>query len=160
MFKTKRVTGILMILGLLVSGGAFAQTQPMTPQQKVEVDVDDNELTKFAEAFQEIRMINQQAQQKMVSAVEEEGLEIQQFNEMYKASMDPNQKVEASDKEKEKYESAVKSIEEMQSGIQEEMETAVSKKGFTTERYEKLAMALQTDKGLQQRLQKILAGQR
>ncbi|MDT0676058.1 DUF4168 domain-containing protein [Autumnicola musiva] len=146
-----------MILSLLLSVGAFAQTQPM-PQQKVEVDVNDDELAKFAEAYQEIRMINQQAQQKMVGVVENEGLEIQQFNKMYQASMNPNKEMQATAEQQEKYDSAVQAIEGMQSEFQTEMENAISDKGFTVERYEKLAMALQTDQEMQQRLQEMLGG--
>ncbi len=159
MLRSKKITGFLMVLSLLFTAGAFAQTQPMPQNQKVEVDVNDGELAKFAEAYQEIRMINQQAQQKMMAVVKEEGLEIQQFNKMYQASMNPNTEMEATAEQKEKYESAVQTIEGMQGQFQDQMEDAITEKGFTMERYEKLAMALQTDQEMQQRLQEMLSGQ-
>ncbi|MDT0642918.1 DUF4168 domain-containing protein [Zunongwangia sp. F363] len=159
MFKSGKIKGLLMAMCMLFTIGAFAQTQPMPQQQKVEVDVDDSELANFAEAYQEIRMINQQAQQKMMAVVKDEGLEIQQFNKMYQASMNPNTEMEATAEQKEKYESAVETIEGMQGQFQDQMENAISEKGFTMERYEKLAMALQTDQEMQQRLQEMLSGQ-
>ncbi|MDT0688403.1 DUF4168 domain-containing protein [Salegentibacter sp. F188] len=156
----KKIAGLLVVLMLMGSMSAVAQTQPMPPQQqKVEVDVDDAELAKFAEAYQGLRMVNQEAQQKMVSVVEDEGFEIQRFNEMYQASMNPNEELDVTGNEKEKYEATVQKIEGMQGEFQEKMEEVITDQGFTMERYEKLAMALQTDPEMQQRLQQMLQGQ-
>lgn len=46
----------------------------------------------------------------------------------------------------------------MQSEFQEEMESAISEEGLDVARYEKIAMALQTDTELQQRLQQLMQG--
>ncbi|MDT0650755.1 DUF4168 domain-containing protein [Autumnicola edwardsiae] len=155
----KKIASLLIFLTVVGSMSAIAQTQPMPPQQKVEVDVNDQELAKFAEAYQGLRMVNQQAQQKMVDVVESEGFDIQRFNEMYQTSMDPNKELEASAEEMDKYESTVQKIEGMQGEIQEQMEEVITDQGFTMERYEKLAMALQTNPEMQQRLQEMLQGQ-
>jgi hypothetical protein len=159
MLKMKKIASLLIFLTVVGSMSAIAQTQPMPPQQKVEVDVNDQELAKFAEAYQGLRMVNQQAQQKMVDVVESEGFDIQRFNEMYQTSMDPNKELEASAEEMDKYESTVQKIEGMQGEIQEQMEEVITDQGFTMERYEKLAMALQTNPEMQQRLQEMLQGQ-
>jgi hypothetical protein len=159
MLKMKKIASLLVFCILIGSMGAIAQTQPMPQQPKVEVDVDDQELAKFADAYQGLRMVNQEAQQKMVKVVEDEGFEIQKFNEMYQTSMNPNEELEASDEEMKKYEATVQKIEGMQGEFQERMEEVISEQGFTMERYEKLAMALQSDPEMQQRLQQMLSGQ-
>lgn len=160
MFKLRKITNLFMLLIFLVSLNAVAQKQPQLQQQKqVKVNVDDKELTQFAEVFKEVRKINDNAQQKMISVVQDEGLELQQFNEMYQASVDPNKEVKADSNDKAKFKSAVKKIEGMQGEFQKELETAVVDNGLSMERYEKVATALQTDRALQQRLQKILVDQ-
>ncbi|MDT0645248.1 DUF4168 domain-containing protein [Zunongwangia sp. F260] len=155
----KKIASLLVFIALIGSMNAIAQTQPMPQQQKVEVDVDNEELAKFAEAYQGLRMVNQEAQQKMVKVVESEGFEIQRFNEMYQTSMNPNEELDASADEMEKYKAIVQKIEGMQGEFQERMEEVITEQGFTMERYEKLAMALQTNPEMQQRMQEMLQGQ-
>ncbi|MDT0686160.1 DUF4168 domain-containing protein [Autumnicola psychrophila] len=155
----KKFASLLVFIALIGSVNAIAQTQPMPQQQKVEVDVDNEELAKFAEAYQGLRMVNQEAQQKMVKVVESEGFEIQRFNEMYQTSMNPNEELDASADEMEKYKATVQKIEGMQGEFQDRMEEVITEQGFTMERYEKLAMALQTNPEMQQRMQEMLQGQ-
>ena len=159
MLKMKKIASLLVIFMLMGSMSAIAQTQPMPQQPKVEVEVDNQELAKFAEAYQGLRMVNQEAQQKMITVVEDEGFEIQRFNEMYQTSMNPNKELDASAEEMKKYKATVQKIEGMQGEFQEKMEEVITDQGFTMERYEKLAMALQTDPEMQQRLQEMLQGQ-
>lgn len=161
MIKSKKIAGLLFAFALFGSASVFAQTQqmPQQPQQQaVEVDVSDEELSKFADAYQKIRMVNQEAQQEMAKKVEESGFDIQRFNEIHQASLDPNAEVEVTEEEKTKHEEVVAEIEGMQGEFQEEMESAISEQGLEIERYEKIAMALQTDTELQQRLQQLMQG--
>lgn len=159
MLKMKKIASLLVFFTLMGSMGAIAQTQPMPQQPKVEVDVDDQELAKFADAYQGLRMVNQEAQQKMVKVVENEGFEIQKFNEMYQTSMNPNKELDATEEEMKKYKATVQKIEGMQGEFQEKMEEVITGQGLSLDRYEKLAMALQSDPEMQQRLQQMLAGQ-
>jgi len=159
MIKSKKIAGLLFAFALLGSASVFAQTQlPQQQQQTVEVDVSDEELSKFADAYQKIRMVNQQAQQEMAKKVEESGFDIQRFNEIHQASLDPNTEVDATEDELTKHKEVVSEIEGMQGEFQKEMENAISEEGLDVARYEKIAMALQTDTELQQRLQQLMQG--
>lgn len=160
MIKSKKIAGLLFAFALLGSASVFAQTQqlPQQQQQAVEVDVSDEELSKFADAYQKIRMVNQQAQQKMAKKVEDSGFDIQRFNEIHQASLDPNSEVDATEEEMKKHKEVVTEIEGMQGEFQKEMESAISEEGLDVARYEKIAMALQTDTELQQRLQQLMQG--
>ena len=62
------------------------------------------------------------------------------------------------EEEKKKHKEVVAEIESMQGEFQKEMENAISEQGLEVERYEKIAMALQTDTELQQRLQQLMQG--
>lgn len=161
MLRLKRIATSLFFTAVLGTVTAVAQTpQQMAPQQQqVEVDVNDEELTKFANAYQGITVINQQAQQKMVKTVEDSGFDVKRFNEIHQASLDPNKEVEVSSEEKAKHKAVVTEIESMQGDFQKDMENVIEEQGLSIERYEQLAMALQQDTELQQRLQKLMQGQ-
>ncbi|GHA25797.1 hypothetical protein GCM10007103_03810 [Salinimicrobium marinum] len=139
---------------------SFAQTpqlpQPQQQQQKVEVS--DGELQKFANAFQGIRMVNQQAQQEMMSVVEEGGMDVQKFNEIHQASMDPAVEVEASKEDLQKHQAIASELEEMQGTFQAKMEKVITDADLTLQRYEQIAMGLQSDPELQERLKAVFEG--
>ena len=160
MIKSKKIAGLLFAFALLGTASVFAQTQqlPQQQQQAVEVDVSDEELSKFADAYQRIRMVNQEAQKAMAKKVEDSGFDIQRFNEIHQAALDPNTESDASEEEKKKHKEVVAEIESMQGEFQKEMESAISEQGLEVARYEKIAMALQTDTELQQRLQQLMQG--
>jgi len=156
MFNSKKIAGLLFVFALITGSAAIAQTPAMPQQQKVDVDVSDAELSKFAKAYQGLRMMNQEVNQKMMKTVQDGGLEVQRFNEIHQASQDPNKEVEASEEELEKHKTILAKIEGMQGDFQKKMETTIKDQGLTLERFEKLSMALQTDQELQTRLQKMM----
>ena len=160
MIKSKKIAGLLFAFALFSTAGVFAQTQqlPQQQQQAVTVDVSDEELAKFADAYQRIRMVNQKAQQQMVKKVEDGGFDVKRFNEIHQASLDPNTESDATAEEKKKHKAVIAEIESMQGKFQKEMEGAIEEQGLEVARYEKIAMALQTDTELQQRLQKLMQG--
>ncbi|UGU17787.1 DUF4168 domain-containing protein [Sinomicrobium kalidii] len=143
-----------LVCFLMVGVTAFAQT---TTQKKVEVS--DSELGKIATAFQGVQEINVQAQQKMMETVKDNGFEIDRFNELFKASQSQEKNLEASAEEKEKFGVVMSKMQEMQSGFQKEMEEVITKEGISLDRYQEVAVALQTDAELQKRLQALLAKQ-
>lgn len=158
MLRTGKIAGILFFFALMSAAPAFAQNQAMPQQQQEKIEVSDAELQKFAQAYQQMRLVNQEAQQKMLKVVQDEGFEVQRFNEIHQASMDPNKEVEMTDEEKAKHEETVKKIEAMQPEFQTKMEEVITSSGLSLERYQQLAMALQTDPQLQQRLRDVMQG--
>lgn len=159
MFKSTKVAGFLFFLTVFGSFATFAQT-PQLPQQQqqVQVEVSDSELQKFANAFQGIRMINQEAQQEMLSVVEEEGMDVQRFNEIHQAAMDPAVEVEATEQELEKHQEITSELEKLQDGFQSKMEQVITEQDLSVERYGQIAQGLQSSPELQERLRAIFQG--
>ncbi|MBA4744237.1 MAG: DUF4168 domain-containing protein [Muricauda sp.] len=124
-----------------------------------QVEVTDAELSKIASAFQGIQKVNMEAQQKVMKTVEESGFEANRFNELYQASASPEKTVDASDDEKERFGKLMNEIQQMQVGFTEQIEEIISNEGMSIERYQKIAMALQSDAELQGRLRTKLAEQ-
>lgn len=144
----------LLVCFLTAGIGTFSQ---VNAQEQVEVS--DAELDKIASVYQGIQKVNMEAQQKVMETVEENGFETNRFNELYQASTTPEKAVEASDEEKKKFGEVMNQIQQMQVGFQKQIEEVIVDEGISMDRYQKIAMALQTDTKLQQRLQSVLSKQ-
>ncbi|MGM0392232.1 MAG: DUF4168 domain-containing protein [Bacteroidota bacterium] len=157
MFNSKKITGLFFSLSILGSAAVFSQTPqlPQQQQQQQTVEVSDAELEKFATAFQQVRAITMEAQKEMSGVVTKEGMEIQRFNEIHKATLDPEVEVTATEEEKKQHQKIISNLETIQAGVQTKMEKAVQDQGINPTRYEQIAMVLQNDPELQERLKKI-----
>ncbi len=120
--------------------------------------ISDEELNKFAEAYQQVRMINQSSQQKMMKAVTNEDLTVERFNLINQANQDPNKDVEATTAELEKYDAALEAVENIQAKVQSQLETKIKDSGLSLERFQQIANKMRQDKELQQRLAGLMQG--
>lgn len=136
----------------------FIFTTTAVTAQVGQKKVTKEELSKFGQTFQKIRMMNQQVQMNMAQVVSNEEMDIKRFNEIHKASLDPAVEVEISGEEKEKYDEIVTQIEEIQLDFQSKIEETIKENGLTVERYQDIATRLQTDPELQERLKEELTG--
>ena len=158
MIKVNKLVGLVMFFVMLGSTAVFAQQLPQPQQQQQATEVTDAELTKFVAALQGIQMVSQQAQQEMIQVVQEEGMEIPRFNEIHQATIDPEVEVEATEEEKIAHKNIISELETMQAGVQQKMEKLITDQGLSLERYEQIAMSLQNDTQLQQRIQQMIQG--
>lgn len=146
MFKSVKLKSVFLFVAMMGTFGLFAQ----------ENEVSDVELTKFANAYQEMQVQNQEAQQEMVKIIEAEGMDVQRFSTIQQASMDPNQEVEATAEEMKMHDKAIAKMQEMQPELEKKATEKIVATGLTMERFEALAAVIQKDQALQQRLQTIL----
>ena len=145
--RTKKFAGFLLF---------FVFTTTALMAQVNQTKVTDSELDKFATVFQHMRMMDQEIQREMMQVVEDEEMDIQRFNKLYKANMDPAVDANPSKEEQEKYKNIVAEIEKMQVDFQKKMEKTISDSGLTVERYQQIATRLQKDPELQERLKSAL----
>lgn len=151
----KKFFSTVLFVFAIGTASVMAQNSPM-PQQQEKIEVSDAELTQFAEVFQKMRMMNQEAQKEMMAVVQEENFELQRFNEIHMAKMDPEKEIETTEEEEKKYKEVVAELEEIQPEFQKKMQKVISESELSMERYQQLAMALRSDAELQQRLQAIM----
>ena len=156
MSKIKRILGGVFVLTLMSTMPAFSQVDAMPQQEQAQIEVSDEELGKFADAYKQMQVIGQEAQEKMVSTVEDEGMDIKRFNEIHQSTMDPATEGDATAEEMEMHKKVVEKLDAMQQGFQEQVAKIVESQDLNMDRYQQIAMALQTDTALQQRLQKML----
>lgn len=154
MFNSKKIAGFVLSLALFGSTAIMAQSTPLPEQQPqpVQLEISEVEFDKFATAFQHVRAITMGAQQEMAEVIQAEGMDIKRFNEIHNAHLDPEVEVTATTEEKQKHANILKEIETIQVNIQKDMEEKILEQDITLQRFEQIAMSLETDPGLQQRL--------
>ena len=145
--RTKKIAALLVL---------FVISTTAVMAQASQTKVTDAELTKFADTFQQMRVLNQKAQMQMSQVVQDEKLDIQRFNEIHTAKLDPAVETDATKEEKEKYDNVIAKIEKMQVSFEGEMQKLIEDSGLSIERYQEIATNLQTNPELQERLKEEL----
>ncbi|MEX0966057.1 MAG: DUF4168 domain-containing protein [Bacteroidia bacterium] len=146
----KKITSLLMII-LFGATAGFAQTE-------TQKEVSEKEIEQFAAAFQEVQSVNQEAQQKMVGAVEEQGFDVQRYNEIQQAQQNPEAEIELTPEENKNYEAVVQELGTIQTEAQKKMEEKIEEHGLSIERYQEIASQMQRDPELQKKLQEHMQG--
>jgi len=132
----------------------MAPALSQTPQK-----ITDKEVQQFASAFQQIQMLNQQAQQQMIKAIQNEEMEVARFTAIQQAQQNPDQESDATDQEMIKYQKAMEQVMVVQQNAQQNMEAQITKAGLSPQRYQQIAMQIQGSEELQQRIQQELQKQ-
>jgi Glu-tRNA(Gln) amidotransferase subunit E-like FAD-binding protein len=149
--KINRLLAILVVFAIGMSG-AYAQLPDQLPGPQA-TDVSENELEQFAQAFREIQVIDHQVQMEMLSTVQEEGIDVDRFNEFLTAQQNPAQQFDASEEELTRFAAAYQEIEEIQEQALQQMQKAITENALTLERYQEIAMTIQANPELLQKLQ-------
>lgn len=133
------------------------QSMPGQMQQPADIDVSTKEIQQFVSAAQSIQGINQKAQQKVGKAVEDEGMSQRRFSEIRQSQQSQNQgQANATEEEMEQYRNIMQTLQNMRTGMRDNMENAIKQSGLTMQRYQQIAKAAQTDTALMKRIQQKL----
>lgn len=133
------------------------QSMPGQMQQPADIDVSTKEIQQFVSAAQSIQGINQEAQQKVGKAVEDEGMSQRRFSEIRQSQQSQDQgQANATEEEMEQYRNIMQTLQNMRTGMRDNMENAIKQSGLTMQRYQQIAKAAQTDTALMKRIQQKL----
>ncbi|RRO24071.1 DUF4168 domain-containing protein [Flavobacteriaceae bacterium 14752] len=113
-------------------------------------------LEKFANAYKEVRNENMTFQLNMVSAIEDAGLTNDEFTDIHELINNPNAEKKPTTAQKRQYNLALKNIQNLKKDIQESMERLIEKNGLKLETYQAIAKASQSDKALNEKIQKLI----
>lgn len=151
-----------MILALFVTGQAQQQSpnqgrQLKRKQQTKDINVSDSELEKFAKVQSKVKKMRQNTRQKMMSAVEEEGLNMREFSKIRKAQMsrDSVKQAQITDEQKEKYKKARKNMQRVQQQSQKKMKKEIQKSDMEMRRFKEIGRAVKQDEELQKKLKNM-----
>lgn len=148
MFFTKKIT--LLILSMLFGiAGLTAQTVEKE-------NVTDDQLKKWAAAFKQVQTVDQQAQQNMITAVEESGMEVPRFIELQQAQTDPDTELKAEGEEVALFTAASQKIQQIQQEAQQTMQVKIQDEGLTITEYQEVGAMIQSDPKLQEKLSEYM----
>ncbi len=156
----------LFLLASLLSFESVAQ-QEQEPEQDlqeteqgmmpaVKEDFTDQELQQFIEANKVAIGVQQSAEQKMISAIEKEGLDIQTFNEILTSKQNSEAETQATPEDQGKFNTAVEEVVKIQEEMMTEMESAIQETGISVEQYEEILLAYQQSPVVQEKLNQML----
>lgn len=161
MFTIKKMKALFLFIAIVVGTSLFAQTpqqQMQQQQQEPTTEVKDSELEQFATISQDVMQKNQDAQQQMLSIIEDEGMTGDRYQELQMAAANPNNggKTDASDEEMKKKEKIDTKLQDIEQKLQDEQVAIVEKSGMSVDRYQEIAQAVQSDQELLQKFQKMV----
>lgn len=133
---------------------------PAAPQQQqVDLQVDEEELQRFANAVEQIQTIEQTAQEEINQVLEGSGFSRERFSELYQAQQSPESgaTTEATPEEQQSFDQAVTQIETILQGVQAEQVEAIQSEGLEPQRFSEILAAVRQDPSLQQQVQQMLS---
>ncbi|MCA1753308.1 MAG: DUF4168 domain-containing protein [Spirochaeta sp.] len=159
----KTVTPLIMgaIIGavsMVFAAPVVAQTGFEAPPQQAEVDVSDGELADFAVAMDDLQEVQFEAQTEVNEMVEGSDLDTARFNEIHNALNNPefDMPEDVTSGERDTYDSLISAIAEIEEAMQADIQTVVTEAGMEVERFNEIAMAVQSDPTLFERLQEYM----
>lgn len=169
--KYNRLTlSTLLAVGLSCTTAFFFNSQPSYSQDtapqtpidsgsETEKKVSQQELQKFAQAYQEVQAIQKSSETKMVQAVEGEGLSPERFIEISKSQQNAESDSNAtgvSTEEQASFENAKAKIIEIRQTTESDMTQAINKQGLEIPRFNEILTALQQDSQLREQFQQMM----
>jgi hypothetical protein len=142
--------------------GLPAQAQPPTLMAQAGISnaasISSQELEQFATAIEQLLVLEQTAQQRIASAIENQGFSRERFGQIYKAQTDstvtPDPAISAD--EQLRFETVVETAMEIQEEVQQQKQQAVQNQGLDLDRFNEILTAVQEDEALQQQVEQML----
>lgn len=123
-------------------------------QSPVPNDISEEELEKFVAIDMQLQPMQQEAQQKMIATVEENGMAVEKFQEIAQ-SQQQGDTAAFSEAELQSFNEINEDLSEIDNQLRQEAQTKIEEEGVTIERYQEIAIALNQDPNLQQKIQEI-----
>lgn len=152
--------GLLLICGV-TSGYVNAQQLPPAQQPtQAATDISDEKLEQFVEVLGEVSAVQQEMQHEMVAVVEENGLDVNTFNQIAQQQQNPQaDQSTISPEDKAAFDKAMQEVQQMQLKMQQDMQAKVEASEIDMNEFNALMMAYQQDPEVQQRVNTLLEKQ-
>lgn len=119
-----------------------------------DIEVTDADMDKMIELMKIFQPMSEAAEAKMIQAVEAEGLDVNSYTDIQRGMMSPEGADQVSAADMEKFTKATDKIEEIQMESQEEFERILSENKMTSDQYQAIFMAIQSDPELMDKFMK------
>lgn len=148
---------LMAMLGMGHSLPALAQSTPSAPATSKPAIADDD-LKKFVTAAKKLEAISIDRNTQVTQAVQNEGLTVDRFKEIFLAQKEPNAQANSkvSDAEKQKFDRAINQLNQIQKETQTKMGSAVQAEGFEVPRFLQILDTIQKNPDLQKKVEQML----
>lgn len=146
---------LLCVLMLLPAAAVLAQ-EPAAPSVQIREDFSDDELQSFVNANEKVSAIQMEGEQKMIKAIEDEGLSVERFHEILEQQRDPQTSTETSPAELKSFNSAAQVILQENKKLEEKMTSSIEEAGINIETYQQIMLAYQQSPAIQDRVNRMV----
>ena len=150
---------LFCLMCLLPASAALAQDPAESPSIQLREDFSDDELKSFVQANERVVAIQLEGEQKMIKAIEQEGLTVDRFHEILEQQRDPQRGTETSSEELKSFNNAAQSILKENEELEKQMSASIEEEGIDIETYKQIMVAYQQNPGIQSRVNKMVNGE-
>jgi hypothetical protein len=158
--------GLMFFLPAAVSAQEESATRDEVEQQiedpaiTMREDFSDDELKSFVKANEKVMAIQMETEQKMIAAIEDEGLTVDRFNEILEQQRDPSRGGnETSANELNSFNNAAQVILQENEKIEKAMATKIEEEGIDVVTYKQIMTAYQQRPEIQGRVNELLSSE-
>lgn len=158
--KKLKISSLALMAFCLMATVSMAQqvTPPETPTESTE-NFSEKEIETFVKINKEIMPLQENIQTDMVNTIEKEGMEVPRFQELAQAQQGGKlQEASKDPKELEKFNAAGQKIMKLQENLQGEIEKVIDNNKMSTEKFEAIYMAYNTNPEIKQKVDKLFTG--
>ncbi len=155
------IAGLTAVVFAFFAVPAEAQFQQPPQDAAPQIEVSDEELQDFVDASMNAQTVQAQFQQQMVEIVDEEGIDVETYNDIMRAQQmgSAEEDLDVSAEDIDNFENAFEQIQEVEQEMEVDIHNAIEEEGIEVERFQEINMAIQQDPELQQRIQQIIQEQ-
>lgn len=145
---------ILFVLSFAVSG--LAQQLP-TEQPQINENFSDAEYEQFVAINMDLIPLQQDAEEKMMTAISENGLEMERFQQLFQAQQQGNI-TDASEDAQEiaKFNEAGQQIMKVQEEVNQEIQKKITDSGMEVQKFQEMSMAYQQSPKVKQKIDELI----
>ncbi|WP_232835082.1 DUF4168 domain-containing protein [Pleomorphovibrio marinus] len=140
--KLSKVFSFSILLSFCFAFGVMAQQLPNPQQQQVNDEFSDDEYEKFVKINMEMIPLQEQAQQKMMNAIEEHGIDVERFQMLAQAQQSGNITDVSEDPEEiAKFNEAGQEVMKVQEETNQEMQKTIAENDMDVQKFQEMSVA-------------------
>ena len=161
MSTMKKVAGLFLSVLFLMGGVVHAQQNQMMQQQQQQgqKDYSEEEIDVFANAVAQVLPIQQEAEKKMIKEIEDQGMEMEQFNQIARQMQQGGEPEGVSEEKMQKFQSISEEIQGIQMETQQKVNKIISDEGMSPAKYQEMIQAYSSNPEIKQKVDEKLGQQ-
>lgn len=154
--RIMRLLGTFMALMFSMGIMQAQVAAPDQPQLLESEEVSDQKVDQFVSALEDVHRIQQESQPKMIKAIEDEGMDPQQFVQAAQA-MQQGAETGLNEADQKKFDVVQEKVMKIQIDANSEMETKIKEKDLSLEEFNQIYLSFQQKPALKQRIESRIA---